>query len=228
MHYKAVDIASAIEHTLLKPEATTSQIDQLCDEAMEHGFRAVCVNPIYVSQAAQRLKSSSTTGVVSVVGFPLGATYSETKAEEARRALGDGATEIDMVVALGALIDGKRDHVRRDIENLARVVHDPYSAILKVILETATLTDEQIMLGCRLCAEGEADYVKTSTGLHPSGGATIEHVRLLHRYATPLKVKAAGGIRTAAVAIDMLKAGAATLGTSSGVSILSEARISMG
>lgn len=219
----ARDIASRIEHTLLKPEATAAQMDVLCDEAISHGFAGVCVNPIYVARAARKLINHPDIKVVSVVGFPLGATTTTIKADEARRALDEGAREIDMVIHVGALIDGERKSVRADIEALAHVVHQARPAgVLKVILETAALSDEQIILGCRCCAEGEADFVKTSTGFHPSGGATVEHVRLLYRHASPIKVKAAGGIRTAAQALAMVEAGAARLGTSASVALVRE------
>ncbi len=218
----AVSIASTIEHTLLKPEATASDVQVICDEAVALSFRAVCVNPHHVCTAVKHL--SPTPGspfVVSVAGFPLGASRSQTKADEARRALDDGATEIDMVVLLPALIDGESAAARRDVEAVARVVHQ-CGAGLKVILETAALTHQQIILGCRVCAEAQADFVKTSTGFHPSGGATLEHVRLLHRYASPMGVKASGGIRTAETAVAMIEAGASRLGTSSGVAILKQ------
>jgi len=225
------EMARAIEHTLLRPEATPQQIDVLCDEALRCGFAGVCVNPIYVRRAAQRLAanggaaSAMTTVVVAAVGFPLGASSTATKADEARRAIDDGATEIDMVVALGALIADDRAYVRTDIEAVASVVHQATgNRLLKVILETAALTSEQLILGCRCCAEAEADFVKTSTGFHPAGGATVEHVRELHRRASPLRVKAAGGIRTAEAAAAMLEAGAARIGTSAGVAILEQLR----
>ena len=232
MNMAPEEIARTIEHTLLRPEATAEQIDALCDEALEHGFAGVCVNPVYVRRAADRLarEQSGESGrtrpaVVAVVGFPLVASLTASKVDETRRAIDDGATEIDMAVPLGALIAGDSKTVRMDIESVARAVHQPPGRrILKVILETAVLTDPQIILGCRCCAEGEADYVKTSTGFHASGGATVEHVRLLHRHAAPLKVKAAGGIRTAVAARAMLEAGAVRLGTSAGVSILRELR----
>jgi deoxyribose-phosphate aldolase len=167
--------------------------------------------------------------VAAVAGFPLGATPTDIKAAEARRAVDDGATEVDMVIHLGAMIDGDRRGVRADIEALVRVMHQSRPpGILKVVLETAALSVEQIILGCRLCAEGEADFVKTSTGFHPLGGATVEHVRLLHRHASPIKVKASGGIRTAVAAMAMLQAGAARIGTSSGTSIVDSLRKSKG
>lgn len=223
------EMARFTDHTLLKPEATASDVDQLCDEAVEHGFKGVCVNSIFVKRVADRLADSSSRGdraapvVVSVSGFPLGAVRTETKIDQARRAMDDGATEIDMVLHVGGLISGERQSVREDIEAVSRVVHssDPLG-VLKVIVEAAALTKEQMILACRLCAEAGADFVKTSTGFHPQGGATVEQVRLLHRHASPIKVKASGGIRSADQAMAMLDAGAARIGTSSGVTILHE------
>ena len=228
----ADQVARTIDHTLLKPEATAEQIDALCDEGLRFGFGAVCINPVYVRRVADRLCRRRVNGefdqrpaVVSVAGFPLGASTTATKADEARRAIDDGATEIDMVAAIGPLIDGDRAAVRRDIEAVARVVHQTNDGgMLKVSLQTGALTKEQIILGCRCCVEGEADFVKTSTGLHPCGGATVEQVQLLYRHASPLKVKASGGIRTAAIARAMLEAGAARIGTSAGVNIVEEMR----
>ena len=135
----------------------------------------------------------------------------------------DGAQEIDMVAGIGALVAGDRSAVRDDIAAVARAVHER-RGILKVILETRVLSEEQIILGCRCCAEGEADFVKTSTGLHEAGGATVEHVKLLRRHAAPIKVKAAGGIRTAAAALSMIQAGAARIGTSAGPAIINQYR----
>ncbi|MEK6797522.1 MAG: deoxyribose-phosphate aldolase [Planctomycetota bacterium] len=231
----ASQVAAAIEHTLLRPEARAAEIDRLCDEAARFGFHGVCVNSAFVSRAANRLRSSTlaraaddrlvsrpTPVVVSVAGFPLGASSLFAKVEEARRAVGDGAGEIDMVANLGALLDADARLVRSEIEALARVVHAVPGGVLKVILETAALPEPAIVLGCRCAAEGEADFVKTSTGFHPAGGATVEAVRFLHRHAAPIRVKAAGGIRTAEAAVAMLDAGAARIGTSAGVVILGE------
>jgi len=215
------DVAARIEHTLLKPEATPQQVDILCDEAIAHGFAGVCIHPVFVAQAARRLRGHPTVRIITVAGFPLGASATPTKAFEARRALEDGAHEMDMVIHLGALIAGDRRAVRADIEAVAHIVHQVSPpAVLKVILETAALNEEQIILGCRCVAEGEADFVKTSTGFHPAGGATVEHVRLLYRHAAPIKVKAAGGIRTWDQACAMIEAGAARLGTSASLEIL--------
>jgi deoxyribose-phosphate aldolase len=218
-------LACRIDHTLLAPEATPDRIDALCDEAVQYGFAGVCVQPVYVKQAAAKLESARRPTVISVAGFPLGGSKTETKADEARRAVDDGATEIDMVIALGALVSGNGAAVRHDIEAVARAVHDAVDGgILKVIVETAALTAAQIELACACCRNGGADFVKTSTGFHASGGATVEHVRQLCRFGAPLPVKASGGLRTARAALAMLEAGAARLGTSSGVSIVRELR----
>lgn len=226
MNRTPAQVAATIEHTLLKPEATLVQIDALVDEAIEWGFVGVCVNPIHVARVARRLPAhGKVPRLVTTAGFPLGATPTQTKVDEARRALDDGATDIDMVVCIGALLEGDHTAVRRDIEALARTVH-PFAQgrVLKVILETTALPTERIILGCRCCAEGEADFVKTSTGFHPTGGANVEHVRLLHKHASPIPVKASGGIRTADAALALLDAGATRLGTSSGTAILRELR----
>lgn len=179
-----------------------------------------------VSRAVRRLedaKGPKRPFVVSVAGFPLGANHPEIKADEARRVLDDGAGEIDMVIHLGSLLGGDGPAVRHEIELLANVAHGfGPGRILKVILETAALSEEQTILGCRCAMEGEADFVKTSTGFHPAGGATEQHVRLLRRYGSPMKVKAAGGIRSARQALAMIAAGADRIGTSSGKAILTE------
>lgn len=226
MTISAQQIARAIEHTLLRPEATTSEIDALCDEAIAHGFHGVCINPIHVRRAANRIGAArGAVKVVTVVGFPLGATPTNNKSDEARRAIDDGATEIDMVANIGALIALDHKTVRIDIEAVARVVHGgDVAGLLKVILETAVLSETGKVLGCRCAAEGEADFVKTSTGLHLAGGATVGDVELLYRHASPLGVKAAGGIRTALDAVKMMQAGAKRIGTSAGVKILGELR----
>ncbi len=224
MTMSADQLARAIEHTLLRPEATNEAIDALCDEAIAHGFHGVCINPIHVRRAANRIEAAgSSVKVVTVVGFPLGATLPANKADEARRAMDEGATEIDMVANIGALVALDRPTVRQDIEAVARAVHGgAVSGLLKVILETGVLTDEGKILGCRCSAEGEADFVKTSTGTHAAGGATVQDVALLRKHGSPLGVKAAGGIRTASDALTMIEAGATRIGTSGGVKILRE------
>jgi len=216
------ELAATIDHTLLKPEATPAMIDRLCAEALEHGFIAVCVNPVWVARCRARLAGAPTL-IASVAGFPLGASATAIKVDESRRAIDDGATEIDMVIRIGELIAGETAAVRDDIAAVAQAVHAASPQhVLKVILETAALTTEQIIAGCRCVAEAQADFVKTSTGFHPAGGATVEAVRLLHRHSAPIKVKAAGGIRDLTTAKAMLEAGASRLGCSAGVSILGE------
>ncbi len=219
------ELARLIDHTLLKPEATQAQIDQLCDECLEHRFFAACVNPVWVAHCAARLADSDTL-VAGVAGFPLGAATTEVKAYEALTAVEHGAGEVDMVVNLGALIAGDRVTVARDIAAVVESVKraDP-DALVKVILETRALMDEQIILGCRCAAEAQADFVKTSTGFHPTGGATREHVALLKKHAAPLRVKAAGGIRDLPTVVAMLEAGADRLGMSASVGILQAMRM---
>jgi deoxyribose-phosphate aldolase len=218
------ELAGLIDHTALKPETTVAQIDRLCGECLEHGFCAACVNPVWVSRCVQRLARSRTV-VASVAGFPLGASLTATKADEARRAVEQGALEVDMVANLGALVAGDADAVRRDIEAVVSATVGANSkALVKVILETRALTDEQIILGCRCAVDAQADFVKTSTGFHPAGGATVAHVALLHEHAAPLKVKAAGGIRDLKTALAMIEAGADRLGMSASVQVIEEMR----
>lgn len=217
-------LARYIDHTLLKPEARAADIERLCSEACEYGLFAVCVNPIWVPRCVQLLHGSQTR-VVSVAGFPLGASATSVKALEARLAVEQGAAEVDMVVNLAALLAEDKAAVVRDIAEVAAAVkHVNENALVKVILETRALTTAQIVLGCRCAAEAQADFVKTSTGFHPAGGATLEHVALLHRHSAPLRVKAAGGIREAATALAMIEAGAARLGLSASVAVLRELR----
>jgi deoxyribose-phosphate aldolase len=217
---KARELAHLIDHTALAPETTVEQIDQLCEECVRCGFFAACVNPVWVTRCVQRL-SRSTTVVASVAGFPLGASLSVTKADEARRAVEQGASEIDMVANVGALIAEDRDAVVRDIQAVVSAVSSvDEKALVKVILETRALTDAQIILGCRCAGDAQAGFVKTSTGFHPAGGATVEHVTLLREHAGSLRVKAAGGIRDQQTARAMIEAGADRLGMSASVSII--------
>lgn len=215
-------LAAMIDHTLLKPEATAADVDRLCDEALRHQLAAVCVNPVWVAQCARRL-ASPTVRVASVAGFPLGASRSEVKVAEARHAIEDGAVEVDMVIHIGDLIDGNASSVRDDIAAVAEAIHSgSRQNVLKVILETAALSEEQIIAGCRCAAEAGADFVKTSTGFHPAGGATVEAVRLLRAHAGSMKVKAAGGIRTLDAALALIAAGADRLGCSASVEIMQQ------
>ena len=213
-------LAAMIDHTLLRPEATCPQIDRLCAQALDHGFCAVCVNPVYVSQAARRLRGSPVV-VASVAGFPLGANTTAAKIEDARQAIDAGAREIDMVLQLGALIAGEKNRVRDDIAAVAEVVRAASpDHVLKVILETAALSPELIALGCRCCAEAQVDFIKTSSGFHPAGGATEQAVRTLKKLAAPIKIKAAGGIGDLKTALSMIEAGADRLGMSASVDVI--------
>ncbi|HUK53069.1 MAG TPA: deoxyribose-phosphate aldolase [Candidatus Binatia bacterium] len=217
-------LAARIDQTLLKPAATQEDIRQLCAEAVRWGFAAVVVNPCHVRQAAGLLAGSGVV-VASVAGFPLGASLPEVKRLEAERALDDGAAEVDMVMALGALRAGETAVVEEDVRGVARACRK-HGALLKVILECALLNDEEKRLGARLAVRAGADFVKTSTGFvsHlPQGGATAEDVALLRAVVgRKIGVKAAGGIRTLADAAKMLAAGASRIGTSAGVAILEE------
>jgi len=213
-----LDLAKMIDHTLLKPDATPDQIAQLCFEARKYGFASVCVNPSYVELCAQLLKGTPVK-VCTVIGFPLGATPPEVKAYETRVALEKGATEIDMVINIGALKARDLELVARDIRGVVLVAHAA-GALVKVILETCLLSDEEKVLGCLLAKEAGADFVKTSTGFS-SGGATVEDIELMRRTVGPqMGVKASGGIRTREDAEKMVKAGATRIGASAGVKIV--------
>lgn len=215
-------IAGLIDHTLLKPDATPDEIAQLCFEARKYGFASVCVNPTHVRLSAQLLEGSDVR-VCTVIGFPLGATPPEVKAFEAADAMDNGATEIDMVINIGALKAGDLTLVAQDIRGVVQVCHER-GVLVKVILETALLNDEEKVSGSLLAKEAGADYVKTSTGFGP-GGATVEDVALMRRAVGPaMGVKAAGGIRSYADAEHMVEAGATRIGASAGVRIVSEAR----
>jgi deoxyribose-phosphate aldolase len=212
------DLARYIDHTLLRPDATAAEIDKLCDEALRHRFAAVCVNGAWVKRCSEIL-SGSGVAVCSVIGFPLGAMASEVKAYEARRAIEDGACEIDMVSSVGALKSGDDEFVRRDIASVADVCHR-LGARLKVILETALLNESEKIRGCELAKLAGADFVKTSTGFS-KGGATPEDVALMRRVVGPtMGVKAAGGVRDQRDAQAMIRAGATRLGASASVAIV--------
>ncbi len=211
------NLGGYIDHTLLKADATTAEIDAICDEALTHTFASVCVNGSWVRRCAEIL-AGSPVAVCTVVGFPLGAMAPEVKAYEARRAIEDGACEIDMVLAVGALKSGDDDFVRRDIAGLAEVCHR-MGAKLKVILETCLLTDTEKVRACQLAKEAGADFVKTSTGFS-KGGATAEDVALMRRTVGPVMgVKASGGVRDSAGARAMVEAGATRIGASASVAI---------
>lgn len=215
-------IAQLIDHTLLKPEATREQIDRLCLEALEYHFASVCVNPTHVSRCAELLRESDVK-VCTVVGFPLGATTTAVKVYETRQAIEDGATEIDMVINVGALKSGDFDAVQADIAAVVDTAHAA-GALVKVIIETALLSDEEKAAACRLAQVAGAEFVKTSTGFGP-GGATVEDVALMRRVVGPeMGVKASGGVRNYADVQAMVAAGATRIGASAGVAIVAAAR----
>jgi deoxyribose-phosphate aldolase len=216
------EIARTIDHTLLKAEATRSQIETLCAEARQHGFATVCVNPTWVPLCAELLQGSESR-VCTVVGFPLGATLPEVKAFEAGRAAAEGASEIDMVLNIGALKSGDYRLAERDVRAVVEASHAA-GAIVKVIIEAALLTDDEKVKACIVSQAGGAEFVKTSTGFGP-GGATADDVALMRRVVGPeMGVKAAGGVRDLKSAQAMLEAGADRIGASVGVKIVQESQ----
>jgi deoxyribose-phosphate aldolase len=218
----AGDVASLIDHTLLKADATRPEIETLCREAAEFGFATVCVNPCWVALASRLLKASRSS-VCSVVGFPLGATTPDVKHYETRRAIFDGAAEIDTVINIGALKSGDLHLVERDIEAVTTPCHEA-GVVSKVIIEAAYLTDEEKITATTIVKAAGADFVKTSTGFGP-GGATIADVALLRRVVgAGMGVKAAGGVKDFAALDAMVRAGATRIGASAGVRIVQQAR----
>ena len=215
-------VSGVIDHTLLKPDATRAEIEKLCREAAEFKFATVCVNPVWVAHAARLLRGSG-VGVCSVVGFPLGATTADVKHYETRRAIFDGAAEIDMVINVGALKSGDLRTVERDIEAVVEPCRQ-CDAISKVIIEAALLTDEEKITACTLSKAAGADFVKTSTGFGP-GGATAADVALMRRVVgSEMGVKAAGGVRDLEGLRAMVAAGATRVGASAGVKIVQESK----
>jgi deoxyribose-phosphate aldolase len=214
-----VDLAKYIDHTALKPETTSDDIDKLCSEAAQYEFASVCVNPGWVKRSAGNLRGSNVK-VCTVIGFPLGANTAEIKAMEARRAIRDGAREVDMVVNVGALKSGDHAAVLTDIEKVVDSAHEA-GVIVKVILETSLLTDEEKVIASSLAKQAKADFVKTSTGFS-GGGATVYDVALMRETVGPdMGVKASGGVRTKSDVEDMIAAGATRIGASAGVQIVS-------
>ena len=213
------DIAKYIDHTLLNPQATRADIIKLCEEAKEHNFFAVCVNPYWVRLAVKEL-SSSNVAVATVVGFPLGANLGDLKIAEAQRAISEGAEEIDMVINIGALKDGDVNSVEEEIRAIVKVAKE---RIVKVIIETDLLTEDEKVAATKACVKAGAGMVKTSTGFVKDGkGATVEDIKLIKETlaGAPLGIKASGGIRDVEKAKSLIEAGATRLGTSSGVSLV--------
>lgn len=220
MHPTKKQLAGMIDHTLLKPTATTADIRSLCAEALAEGFAAVCINPVHVEYAAKNL-AGSPVAACAVIGFPLGATTSVTKAAEAQEAIRRGAKEVDMVMNIGALKEGNYDLVLADIRGVVEAVTTIRpDGLVKVIIETCYLSREEKIQACRLVRQAGAHFLKTSTGFG-SGGATVDDVKLLRENLPPeVGIKAAGGIRTAAQALALIEAGASRLGTSAGPALL--------
>lgn len=205
-----------IDHTVLKADTPLETVKRICDEAMEYGFASVCINPCHVAYCADYLKDSD-VNVCTVIGFPLGANTSAVKAFETKDAIANGADEIDMVMNIGALKDKNYDLVRDDVK---AVVEAANGTLVKVILETCLLTEDEIKKACELCVEAKADYVKTSTGFS-TRGATIEDVRIMKEAVHgKAKVKAAGGVRTPEDMVKIVAAGADRIGTSAGCSLV--------
>lgn len=211
------DLAKYIDHTLLKPEAGESDIIRLCNEAKEYGFATVCINPVFVSLAKKNLESSN-IGITTVIGFPLGANTTETKVFEANEAVSNGATDIDMVISIGALKDRRYEYVQNDIEQVVKVTKN--IAIVKVIIETCMLTDDEKRKACLIAKMAGANFVKTSTGFL-TGGATREDVILMREtVGTEMGVKASGGLKTKQDVQSIIRAGASRVGTSASVAIV--------
>lgn len=218
------EMARRIDHTLLRAEATRDRILRLCDEAQSYGFGAVCVNGRRVSMVTERLHGSG-VHVAAVVGFPLGADTTKAKVAQTKEAIHDGADEIDMVADLAAIIEGDTRYLLRQMQAVWRACRSMRPPVLlKIIIESAALTTEQKVLACRAAEQIGADFVKTSTGLHPAGGATVEDIRLMRETSSRYKIKASGGIRTTQQAIAMIEAGADRIGTSAGIAIIEELR----
>jgi deoxyribose-phosphate aldolase len=212
------NLASLIDHTLLKADVTKEQIIELCREAKEHTFASVCINPTWVKTCASELQESPVK-VCTVIGFPLGATTTEVKEFETKQAIANGASEVDMVINIGALKDGDNDLVERDILAVVEAAKD--KALVKVIIETALLNEEEKVRACIISQRAGADYVKTSTGFS-TGGATSSDVALMRKAVGPdIGVKASGGVRDRQTVLEMVEAGATRIGASSGVAIVS-------
>jgi len=212
-------IASMIEHTILKANATEEEVKKVCEEAIEYGFATVCVNPCYVLLAVDLLKDTK-VGVTTVIGFPLGANSTETKVFEAVEAVEDGATDVDMVINVGALKDKKYDYVLYDIKEVVDAVDK--RAIVKVIIETCLLTDEEKVKVCEIAKNAGADFVKTSTGFS-TGGATVSDIKLMRdTVGSEMGVKASGAVRTREDAIKVIEAGATRIGASASIKIVTD------
>ncbi len=217
------ELAKYIDHTLLKPEAVQSQFKQLCEEAVKYQFKSVCVNSSWVPYVTKKLRGTGIK-ICSVIGFPLGEMDSRSKAFEARSAISNGADELDMVINVGALKSRNLDLVEKDIRAIKRACRS--NTILKVIIETVLLTDEEKIIACEISKKADADFVKTSTGFL-GGGATVEDIILMRRIVGPdMGVKASGGIRSYDQAVALINAGANRLGCGSSIAVITGATVS--
>lgn len=214
------DVARCIDHTLLKAEVTQAEIVRVCQEAATHGFHAVCVNSRWVPVVADRLQGTAVS-VAAVVSFPLGADTTKVKIAQAQDAIYAGADEIDMVADLAAIIEGDAQYLLHQLTSVLKACRTVRPAVqLKVIIESAALTTAQKVFACQIAEQAGVDFLKTSTGLHPAGGATVEDVALMKQTAPRCRIKASGGIKTAQQAMAMLDAGAERIGTSAGIAIM--------
>ncbi len=216
------ELAKYIDHTILKPDATTEDILNLCSEAIKYGFASVCVNPCHIERCVPLLRPSGIK-TATVIGFPLGATKSEVKFYEAGLALLAGADELDMVINIGWLKSGRYDELKKEVSDIALLCKDAEKT-LKVIIETSLLTEQEKITACKIVSEADAGFIKTSTGFS-GGGATLEDIKLMRKHCSSnVKIKASGGIKTLEFALELIEAGADRIGTSSGVSIINEAK----
>ena len=215
-------LAAVIDHTLLEATATREKIEQHCQEAGDFEFHTVCINSRWLPLAVELLHNSKVQ-VGGVVGFPLGADSTKIKVAQAKDVIRAGADEIDMVADLASIIEGDSKYLANQLYSVLKVCHSMRPAVLlKVIIESAALNNEQIIFACRIAQDIGVDFIKTSTGLHPAGGASVQDVKLMKESAPNCKIKAAGGIKAAQLAIEMLEAGAERIGTSSGIKIIEE------
>lgn len=215
-----MNINEYIDHTILKADASKAEVETLCQEAKEHQFKSVCINPTWVSLAKELLADTSVL-VCTVIGFPLGANHTDVKVYETKKALEEGADEIDMVINVAQLKAGNEDYVKNEISEISKEVHQN-NGILKVIIETSLLTDGEKIKACSIAKDAGADFVKTSTGFS-SSGATIEDIKLMRKtVGEKMGVKASGGVRALDFAKELIESGATRLGTSSGVQLVNE------
>lgn len=216
MNFDKIKVSSMIDHTVLKANASKHDVTKICNEAIKYNFASVCINPSYVAYASELLKNNKNVKVCTVIGFPLGQSTTETKVFETKDAIAKGATEIDMVINIADLKDGNNDKILNEINEIKKVCKN---LVLKVIIETALLTNQEKKLICSLVNSSNADFIKTSTGFS-TGGATVEDVKLMHDICDKKLVKASGGVRTRDDALAMINAGASRLGTSNSIQII--------